>query len=51
VKEKHPATTVLKLAALRVALVAVRLPLWFTSACTWQLEAWRSQLQTAINNQ
>jgi hypothetical protein len=39
----------IQLSALRVALVAVRLPLRFTSACTWHLESWRSRLQTAIN--
>lgn len=42
-------TKYLRLATLRVALVAVRLPLRFTSACTWHLESWRSRLQTAIN--
>jgi hypothetical protein len=49
VRPKYPATTLLQLAALRVALVAVRLPLRFTGFCTWQLESWRSPLQTAIN--
>jgi hypothetical protein len=39
----------LQLTALRAALVAVRFPLRFTSACTWHLESWRSRLQTAIN--
>jgi len=39
----------IQLPALRVALVAVRLPLRFTSGCTWHLESWRSRLQTAIN--
>ncbi|MEI6196517.1 MAG: hypothetical protein WCS42_19525 [Verrucomicrobiota bacterium] len=48
-RPKYPATTLLKLAALHVALVAVRLPLRLTSGCTWHLESWRSRLQTAIN--
>jgi hypothetical protein len=43
-KTKH-----LRLAALHIAMVAVRLPLRFASFCTWHLESWRSRLQTAIN--
>jgi len=49
VKPNYRTSTVVKLAALRVALVAVRVPLRITSACTWHLESWRSRLQTAIN--
>ena len=39
----------LRLAALHIAMVAVRLPLQFASFCTWHLESWRSRLQTVIN--
>jgi|GEM_PF-2967630 len=51
-RNEHLATVKeLWLVALRIALVAVGIPLRFASHCTWQLESWRSRLQTAIHTQ
>jgi hypothetical protein len=49
-KKEHLATAKkLQVVALRIALVVVGIPLRLASHCTWQLETWRSRLQTAIH--
>jgi hypothetical protein len=48
-KEMLTPVKMFRLVALRIALVAVRLPLRLASYCTWQMESWRSRLQTAIH--
>lgn len=38
-----------RVAAMRFAIILVRIPLWVASVATWHLEALRARLQTACD--